>query len=157
MHIDNDSQTYCYSGFCATRHKSLPQRCKSRRASEPRRQGCRRSRLLQTLGNAGYEVLRLSRRVKKMACNRPNPQVHHWFIPHKVLQYVVDSIFTRGSQLLAIFFMQLGGQPSPLRCRTCPCAQAPCASVRLYKEYSFSDRNRRFQTGTVSWTDSNGR
>jgi DNA-binding PadR family transcriptional regulator len=31
------------------------------------RQGCRRSRLLQALGNAGSEVLRLSRRGKKMA------------------------------------------------------------------------------------------
>ena len=47
-----------------------------------------------------------------MACNRPNPQVHHRFIPHKVLQYGVDSIFQRGSQLLAIFFMQLGGKSS---------------------------------------------
>jgi hypothetical protein len=32
--------------------------------------------LLQALGNAGSGVLRLSRRVKKMACNRPGPQVH---------------------------------------------------------------------------------
>jgi hypothetical protein len=40
--------------------------------------------LLQALGNAGSEVLRLSSRVKKMALNRPDPQVHHWFIRHKV-------------------------------------------------------------------------
>jgi hypothetical protein len=29
--------------------------------------------------------------------------------PHKVLHYGLDSILPRGSQLLAIFFMQLGG------------------------------------------------
>jgi hypothetical protein len=38
---------------------------KSRRASESRRQGCRRSHILQALGNAGSGVLRLSRRVKR--------------------------------------------------------------------------------------------
>ena len=65
--------------------------------------------LPQALGNAGSGVLRLSRRVEKMAYNRPDPQVHHWWIPHKVLQLGVDSIFIRVSQLLAIFFMQLGG------------------------------------------------
>jgi expansin (peptidoglycan-binding protein) len=38
--------------------------------------------LLQALGNAGSGVLRLSRRVKKMAYNRPHPIVHIWFVPH---------------------------------------------------------------------------
>ena len=37
--------------------------------------------LLQALGNAGSGVLRLSRRGKKIAYNRPNPQVHLWFVP----------------------------------------------------------------------------
>jgi hypothetical protein len=87
-----------------------PQCCKSRRASESRRQGCRRSGLLQALGNAGSGVLRFSHRVKKMAYNRPDPQVHHWLIPHKVLQCSLDSISIRVSKRLAIFFMQLGGQ-----------------------------------------------
>ena len=45
----------------------IPQCCKSRRDSESRRQGCRRSRLLQTLGNAGSGALRISGKVKKMA------------------------------------------------------------------------------------------
>jgi hypothetical protein len=44
-----------------------------------------------------------------MAYNRPEPQVHHWLIPHKLLQCGLDSIFIRVSQLSAIFFMQLGG------------------------------------------------
>jgi hypothetical protein len=44
-----------------------------------------------------------------MAYNRLDPQVHHWLIPHKLLQCGLDSIFIRVSQLLAIFFMQLGG------------------------------------------------
>ena len=47
-----------------------------------------------------------------MAYNRPDPQVHHWLIPHKLLQCGLDSIFIRVSQLSAIFFMQLGGIPS---------------------------------------------
>jgi hypothetical protein len=45
-----------------------------------------------------------------MAYNRPDPQVHHWLIPHKLLQCGLDSICIRVSQLLAIFFMQLGGE-----------------------------------------------
>jgi hypothetical protein len=44
-----------------------------------------------------------------MAYNRPDPQVHHWLIPHKLLQCGLDSIFIRVSQLSAIFYMQLGG------------------------------------------------
>jgi hypothetical protein len=56
----------------------------------------------------------------------------------------------------------LGGRlrlrrPSPPRCRTFPFAPALCVSVRPCKERSFSDRNKRSRTGTVSWTDSNGR
>ncbi len=43
-----------------------PQRCKSRSDSEPRRQGCRRSVLLQSLGNAGSGLLRLSRKGNNM-------------------------------------------------------------------------------------------
>jgi hypothetical protein len=46
-----------------------------------------------------------------MAYNRPDPQVHHWLIPHKLLQCGLDSIFIRVSQLSAIFFMQLKGFP----------------------------------------------
>jgi hypothetical protein len=45
--------------------------------------------LLQALGNVGSEVLRLSRRVKKMAYNGPFPQVHLWSIPRKAHQYSV--------------------------------------------------------------------
>jgi hypothetical protein len=45
-----------------------------------------------------------------MTYNRPDPQVHHWLIPHKLLQCGLDSIFIRVSQLSAIFFMQLGGK-----------------------------------------------
>ena len=41
--------------------------------------------LLQVLGNAGSDVLRLSRRGKKIAYNRPNPQVHRSFIPCMLL------------------------------------------------------------------------
>jgi hypothetical protein len=66
--------------------------------------------LLQALGNVGSGVLRLSRRVKKMAYNRPNPQVHHRFIPRKTLQCGVVSILIRFYQLLAIFFMQPWGE-----------------------------------------------
>ena len=44
-----------------------------------------------------------------MAYNRFEPQVHHLCIPHKLLQCGSDSLFTKVSQLLAIFFMQLGG------------------------------------------------
>jgi len=43
-----------------------PHRCKSRRDSEPRRQLCRRSTLLQSLGNAGSGFLRISRKGTKM-------------------------------------------------------------------------------------------
>jgi YD repeat-containing protein len=96
--IDGNGQVYYYhndvNGLPCELTK--PQCCKSRRASETRRQGYRRSRLLQALGNAGSEVLRLSRRVKKMAWNRPDPQAHHWLIPLKVLQCGLDSVFIRG-------------------------------------------------------------
>ena len=44
-----------------------------------------------------------------MTYNQLDPQVHHRFIPHKVIQYGVDYILTRVSKLLAIFFMQLVG------------------------------------------------
>jgi hypothetical protein len=37
--------------------------------------------LLRTLGNAGSEVLRLSRRVKKMKTNRSVLRILHWLIP----------------------------------------------------------------------------
>jgi len=51
--------------------------------------------ILQALGNAGSEVLRLSRRGKKMVYNRPDPQVHHRFIPLYTLTCGVDSILIR--------------------------------------------------------------
>jgi hypothetical protein len=47
-----------------------------------------------------------------MACNRPDPHVHHWLIPHRLLQCGLSSIFIGASQLSAIFFMQLGGMVS---------------------------------------------
>ncbi len=45
--------------------------------------------------------------VKKMAYNRPDPQVHHWLIPRLGLKYRVSSMHIRLFNLLAIFFMQL--------------------------------------------------
>ncbi len=55
-----------------------PQRCKSRRASESRRRGWRRSTLLRTLDNAESEVLRRSRRVNNMARSIPSFEFTVW-------------------------------------------------------------------------------
>jgi hypothetical protein len=47
--------------------------------------------------------------VEKMAYNRPDPQVHHWFIPQLYLWHAVNLMLTRIFTLFAIFFMQLWG------------------------------------------------
>jgi two-component system cell cycle sensor histidine kinase/response regulator CckA len=59
---ETDMETYRGNGekILVVDDVKEPQRCKSRRDSEPRRQGCRRSTLLQSLGNAGSGFLRLS-------------------------------------------------------------------------------------------------
>jgi len=62
--------------------------------------------LLQALGNAGSGVLRLFPSVKKMAHNRPDPQVHHGFIARNALPCGVISMPITFFQLFAIFFMQ---------------------------------------------------
>ncbi len=45
-----------------------------------------------------------------MAYNRPDPQVHHWFIPRTYLQHAVNLMLTSVFSLFAIFFMQLWGK-----------------------------------------------
>jgi hypothetical protein len=45
-----------------------------------------------------------------MAYNRPDPQVHHWFIPRTYPQHAVNSMLTGVFSLFAIFFMQLWGK-----------------------------------------------
>jgi hypothetical protein len=50
--------------------------------------------------------------VEKMAYNRPDPQVHHWFIPQTYLWHAVNSMLPTVFSLFAIFFMQLWGGAS---------------------------------------------
>jgi hypothetical protein len=48
------------------------------------------------------------RRVKKMAYNRLDPQVHHWFIPRNVLQRRIDSISIMVLKTFAVFLCNIG-------------------------------------------------
>jgi hypothetical protein len=48
-----------------------------------------------------------------MVYDRPDPQVHQWFIPRMYLCDTVNSMLTTVFSLFAIFFMQLWGKISP--------------------------------------------
>jgi len=66
--------------------------------------------LLQTFGNAGSGVLRLSRRVKKMEQNRTLPRMDRGFSPVVRAEFALASTHMAFSEVFSIFFMQRWGK-----------------------------------------------
>ncbi len=99
---------------------SLPWRCKSWRASEPRRQGWNCSRLPWSLDNTGSEVLRLSRRVNNMAKSTPSflsrrssksevGWIHYLEYPKmRVFTMILDTISDHQISIAMLFYATLG-------------------------------------------------